>query len=73
MHVFTSVGTMFHIKAFESELETRSEELETLLQELTFLSTLGWTLATLIVASIIAIWFGSNLTVDGHLKNEKQD
>ncbi len=73
MHIFTSVGTMFHINAFKSELKTRSEELETLLQGLTFLSTLGWTLITLMVASIIAIWFGSNLTVDGHLKNEKQD
>ncbi|XP_064403692.1 membrane progestin receptor gamma-A-like [Halichondria panicea] len=73
MHVLTSVGTMFHIIAFESELETRSDELETLLQGVTFLSTLGWTLVTLMVASIVTISFGSNLTVDGHLKNKKQD
>lgn len=72
VHVLTSLGTVCHFWAVQTALEARKDLMPALLDGLTFSSSLGWMLGTLFVASAMAVWFGYQLTTDGHLASHKQ-
>ncbi|XP_064403696.1 membrane progestin receptor gamma-A-like [Halichondria panicea] len=70
VHIITSFGTLAHILSVQTELQERADKMETLLEGITFYSSLGWVLGALFVGVCVALWFGSQLSVEGHLKNE---
>lgn len=72
LHIVTTVGTSLHFWAVHLELEERELEMDMLLEGITFLSSLGWTLGTLFVTATLALWFGSQLTASGELSERRQ-
>lgn len=68
MHSFTSLGTFGHIVAVQIAIRERADKLPTLLEEVSFFSSLGWVIGMLIVSVCLALWFGSRLTQDGYLR-----
>ncbi len=71
VHTLTTLGTFGHILGIQLEIRDRSEQLNVLLDSITFYSSLGWALATLVIGVALALWFGSKLTVEGYLRTER--
>ena len=72
-HILTTVGTVCHFWAVHLELEAREDQMEKLLEGITFNSSLGWTIGTLAVTLSVAMWFGSKLTKEGNLRTASKD
>ena len=69
VHIITSFGTLAHILSVQTELQQRADKMDILLEGITFCSSLGWVLGSLFVGVCVALWFGSKLSVEGHLRN----
>lgn len=72
MHIITTCGTLAHFFAVMNDLVERREEIDKHVDEITFLSSLGLAFTTLAVTSAMAVWFGSQLTSDGHYKMKQK-
>lgn len=72
VHIVTTCGTIAHFLAVMNDLVERREEIDKHVDEITFTSSLGLAITTLAVTSAIAVWFGSQLTSDGHYKMKQK-
>ena len=70
MHITTTMGTFLHFWAVHLEFEERKDKMDELLEGITFNSSLGWFFGTLAVTATLALWFGSQLTTNGELRNK---
>ncbi len=71
VHTMTTLGTFAHIMAVQADIRDRSESLDSLLYGINVYSSLGWAMGTLVVGVVLALWFGSQLTVEGYLRSER--
>ena len=73
VHVITTFGTVSHILAVFNDLTERREDLKIHFRQVTFLSSLGWTVVTAALTVAIAVWFGTQLTPSGHHRVKQKD
>ena len=71
MHITTTMGMFLHCWASHLDLEDRKDKMDELLEGITLNSSLGWVFGTLAVITTLALWFGSQLTTNGELRNKK--
>ena len=69
MHMLTAFGTLAHFWAIHIDLTEREDHMDTLLDGLTFWSTLGWSFTTLGATCVLALWFSYKLTPSGNFRN----
>lgn len=72
VHIITTCGTIAHFLAVMNDLVERREEIDKHIDEIAFTSSLGLAITTLAVTSATAVWFGSQLTSDGHYKVKRK-
>ncbi len=70
VHIITTIGTLCHYWGVQVDLEARKHLFPILLQGLTAWSSLVWVCGTFLVTLGMALWFGSQLTREGHLKSK---
>ena len=73
VHVITTCGTVAHFCAVMNDIVEREEVLEDQLRNVTFASSLGCTIGILVLNSAIALYFRTQLTPSGHLKDKEKD
>lgn len=67
VHVMTTLGTFCYLRAVSLDMAEREHHLA--LDTITFTSSLGWVLATMVACVLIVVWFGYRLTPSGSLKD----
>ena len=70
VHVMTTMGTLCHLKAVIIDLRERESVLS--LDKITFTSSLGWVVGTMLTCILIVAWFGLQLTPSGKRRHQNQ-
>ena len=68
MHMLTAFGTLAHLWGICADINERGALMDTLLEDMTVYSSLGWSFTTLAVTCALAMSFSSQLTPSGHVK-----
>ncbi len=68
VHNLTTLGTLGHFWTVQIALDVRKELMPVLLDGLTLWSSVGWVVCTVVLTGAMAVWFGSQLTTGGYLK-----